>query len=256
MARQAGGACLLRIEDLDATRVRPEFYQGIQEDLAWLGLTWPEPVLVQSEHSARYEAALNRLAGLGVTYPCGCTRADIRAAQSAAQEGDPALPVYPGTCRGRPMADRGPGDAVRLDLEKALALVADTPLDWREKGPKARGLHRLDPDALRAGAGDFVLARRDIGAAAYHLSVVVDDAAQGVTHVVRGEDLLDATPVHRLLQSLLNFSTPIWLHHRLIRDDQGRRLAKRDDARSLAELRAGGATPADIRRLVGLEHRL
>jgi glutamyl-Q tRNA(Asp) synthetase len=248
LARAAGGAFLLRIEDIDRARSRAEHEAGILDDLAWLGLTWPEAVLRQSEHLARYAAALDRLAALGVTYPCRCTRADIRAALAAPQEGA-APQVYPGTCRARRIDAREDGDAVRLDLDRALALAG--PLSFDESGPAHRGRHRLDPAALRARIGDVVLARRDIGIA-YHLAVVVDDAHQGITHVVRGEDLLEATPLHRLLQALLGLPVPVWHHHRLIRDEAGRRLAKRDAARALATLRAHGATPADIRRTLGL----
>jgi glutamyl-Q tRNA(Asp) synthetase len=215
--------------------------------LTWLGLAWPEPALRQSANLAAYAAALDRLAARGLVYPCRCTRADIRAAVAAPQEGAGAI-VYPGTCRGRPMAEMRQGDAVRLDV--AAALAAAGRLDWHESGPLAPGRHAVDAAAL-APLGDVVLARRDIGAA-YHLAVVVDDAAQGVSHVVRGADLLEATPLHRLLQALLGLPVPVWHHHRLIRDAAGRRLAKRDDARALATLRAEGATPADIRRLVGL----
>lgn len=239
----------MRIEDIDATRSRPAFEAAILDDLAWLGLAWPRPVLRQSEHLPRYAAGLERLAALGVTYPCRCTRAEIRAALAAPQEGVPAAPVYPGTCRNRPMADAGPGDAIRLDLARALALAG--PLDFVEAGPLHAGRHRVAPDALFAGIGDVVLARRDIGTA-YHLAVTLDDAHQGVSHVVRGDDLWDATPLHRLLQALLGLPVPVWHHHRLIRDETGRRLAKRDDARALAALRAAGASPADVRRLVGL----
>jgi len=204
-------------------------------------------VLRQSRNLPAYAAALDRLAARGLVYPCRCTRADIRAAAAAPQEGAEGI-VYPGTCRGRPMAEMRPGDAVRLDV--AAALAAAGPLDWRELGPLAPGLHPVDAAGL-AGLGDVVLARKDIGAA-YHLAVVVDDAAQAVSHVVRGADLLAATPLHRLLQALLGLPAPVWHHHRLIRDGAGRRLAKRDDARALATLRAEGATPAEIRRLVGL----
>lgn len=147
------------------------------------------------------------------------------------------------------MADAGPGDAIRLDLARALARVGS--LAFVEEGPLHPGRHPLDGDALRAGTGDVVLARRDIGVA-YHLAVVVDDALQEISHVVRGDDLFAATPLHRLLQALLELPVPVWHHHRLIRDNAGRRLAKRDDARALATLRAGGATPADVRRMVGL----
>lgn len=241
------GECLLRIEDLDTGRSRPEFEAAIRDDLDWLGLRWPEPVLRQSENLPAYAAALDRLAARGLAYPCSCTRADIRAAAAAPQEGTGTI-VYPGTCRGRSMSDMRQGDAVRLDL--AAALATEDRLDWLETGPLAPGRHVVDAAAL-AGLGDVVLARRDIGAA-YHLAVVVDDAAQGVTHVVRGADLLGATPLHRLLQALLGLDPPVWHHHELVRDDSGRRLAKRDNARSLATLRAAGTTPADVRRLVGL----
>ncbi len=247
LARSCGGRFLLRIEDLDQTRSRSVFEEAILDDLAWLGLDWPRPVLRQSEHLPRYAAALERLEP--VTYPCRCTRADIRAALAAPQEGAEGAAVYPGTCRGRPMSERAPGDAIRLDLDRALALAG--PLAFEETGPLAPGIHALDAAMLRARIGDPVLARRDIGIA-YHLAVVVDDAHQGITHVVRGADLREATPLHRLLQALLDLPVPVWHHHRLIRDEAGRRLAKRDDARSLATLRAEGATPADIRRMVGL----
>ena len=206
-------------------------------------------MLRQSEHGARHAAALDRLAALGLTYPCRCTRAEIRAALAAPQEGATPPAAYPGTCRGRSMAEAGPGDAIRLDLARALALAG--PLDLVEEGPLHPGRHAVDGEALRAETGDVVLARRDIGTA-YHLAVVVDDAFQGITHVVRGDDLFAATPLHRLLQALLGLPVPVWHHHRLIRDPAGRRLAKRDDARALATLRAEGVTPADVRRMVGL----
>lgn len=225
------------------------FESALRDDLAWLGLSWLEPALRQSEHLGRYAAALDRLAALGAVYPCRCTRAEIRAALSAPQEGVAGPAVYPGICRGRPMADAAPGDAIRLDLARALALAG--PLVFLEEGPIRPGSHAVDGEALLAATGDVVLARRDIGTA-YHLAVVVDDALQGITHVVRGVDLFDATPLHRLLQALLGMPVPVWHHHRLIRDEAGRRLAKRDDARSLATLRAEGASPDDVRRMAGL----
>jgi glutamyl-Q tRNA(Asp) synthetase len=187
---------------------------------------------------------------MGLTYPCSCTRAEIRAALSAPQEGAAGPAVYPGTCRGRPMADRRPEDAIRLDLGAALDR-ADAGLGFTETGPLFPGRHLLDPDRMRATLGDVVLGRRDIGVA-YHLAVVVDDAGQAITHVVRGADLWEATPLHRLLQALLGLAAPVWHHHRLIRDASGKRLAKRDDARALATLRAEGASPEDVRRWVGL----
>jgi glutamyl-Q tRNA(Asp) synthetase len=212
-------------------------------------------VLRQSEHLDRYTAALDRLTALGVTYPCRCTRADIRAALSAPQERHVRLTpdglLYPGTCRGRSMAAIQAGDAVRLDLARALDLVGDVErLTWAETGPAQLGVHRLDRAMLLGRLGDVVLARKDIGAAAYHLAVVVDDAWQGVTHVVRGEDLLEVTPLHRLLQALLDLPVPVWHHHPLVRDAAGRRLAKRDDARSISALRAAGLSAAEVCAMV------
>lgn len=247
-ARAAGGAFLVRIEDTDRSRCRPAYEAAIFDDLGWLGLRWETPVLRQSEHLADYAAALDRLIAAGLCYPCRCTRAEIAAAVAAPQEGAMA-PVYPGTCRGRPMAERQPGDTIRLDLARALAAVG--PLDVVETGPENAGTHRLDPARLLAEQGDIVLSRRDIGPA-YHLTVVVDDARQGITEVVRGADLFPATFLHRLLQALLGLPTPAYHHHRLIRDDAGKRLAKRDDARAIATYRAAGASPQDIRRMVGL----
>ena len=254
-ARAAGGRFLLRIEDIDAGRRRPDYEGGIKADLAWLGLRWETPVLRQSARLPAYAAALARLNALGLLYPCACTRADIAAAMGAPQEGAEAAGApYPGTCRGRRDAggDGAPA-ALRLDMARALALAGRGL--WFEElgaGPDGEtGRIALDPAALLATVGDVALARKDV-ATSYHLAVVVDDAFQGVTHVTRGRDLFAVTPLHRLLQALLGLPTPRWRHHRLIRDADGRRLAKRDDARALAALRAEGATPQDIRRMVGL----
>ncbi len=253
-AQATGGECFLRIEDIDTARARPEYEAAIYEDLAWLGLTWPEPVWRQSERVGVYAAALEKLGRLGVTYPCRCTRADVRAALSAPQEAAAGAPaggvVYPGTCRGRAMTECEAGDAIRLDLDRALALLGGRELTWTETGVAHAGTHVLNPDAMAREIGDVVLGRKDIGAAAYHLSVVVDDAAQGVTHVIRGEDLLEATPIHRLLQALLDLPVLVWHHHRLIRDEAGKRLAKRDDACAIRTYREAGRTPEDVRRLM------
>lgn len=250
-ANAAGGVMLLRIEDIDPARSKPEWEAAIHRDLAWLGVGYPRPVMRQSERLAEYRAALARLEGLGVLYPCGCSRGDIRAALSAPQEGatGPDGVIYPGTCRGRAIADAGSGDAIRLDMDRAMALAGG--LEFTESGPEFAGVHRFDAGFMRERVGDVVLARRDFGTS-YHLSVVVDDAAQGVTEVVRGADLFEAVPIHLLLQRLLGLPAPAYHHHRLIRDEAGKRLAKRDDARALAKYRADGATPADIRRMVGL----
>lgn len=260
-ARAAGGRFLLRIEDLDRDRSRPAFVAGILRDLAWLGIVWDEPVLLQSARAPAHRAALGRLAAAGLCYACDCSRRDIAEAAAAPQEGaapsGPDGPVYPGTCRGRGLAP-GPGRAVRLDMGAAIRRLggpaAVAALDFEETGagpPGACGRIALDPEALLGAAGDFVLARRD-GAAAYHLAVVVDDAHQRVSHVTRGADLFPATPLHRLLQALLGLPVPVWHHHRLIRDETGRRLAKRDGARALATLRAAGETPEGIRARLGL----
>lgn len=255
LAQAANGRFLLRIEDIDQPRCRADYEQAIHDDLHWLGLAWPEPVLHQSARLGAYDDALARLFALGVLYPCTCTRADIRAALAAPQEGDvvhgPDGPVYPGTCRPRLGQEILPGDAARLHMERALALLSGRALAFDERGPRFPGHHRLQPEVLIEEVGDVVLARKDIGTS-YHLSVVVDDAAQGITDVVRGADLLPATQIHVVLQALLGLPTPIYHHHRLIRDETGRRLAKRDDARAIRHYREIGATPADIRRMVGL----
>ena len=235
----------LRIEDIDAARCKPEWQAQIYDDLQWLGLKWETPVLRQSTRLHAYQAALTQLAALGLTYACTCSRGDIRAALSAPQEGvaGPDGPLYPGTCRG----NQGEG-AVRLDMAKAMRRLGT--VGFSETGPRG-GFHGYAAQHLTQHVGDVVLARRDIGCS-YHLAVVVDDAAQGITEVTRGEDLYDATPIHVVLQRLLRLPTPAYHHHRLIRDDQGRRLAKRDDAQGLAKYRAEGAQPEDIRWMVGL----
>lgn len=248
-ARKAGGRFLLRMEDIDRARCRPEYEAQILDDLAWLGLDWDGPVRRQSDRFAAYRAALNRLDALGVLYPCFCTRAEIRAeiAASAGAPHGPDGPLYPGTCRHLGADERGVrrasavSYALRLDVAQALALV-DGPLTWTDV--RAGGIV-ADPPAL----GDVVLARKD-APASYHLAVTVDDHAQGVTLVTRGEDLFQATHIHRLLQALLGLDVPRYRHHRLIRNDAGVRLSKRDKALSLAHLRAQGARPADIWRLI------
>jgi len=262
MARAAQGRFLLRLEDIDTPRCRTAFEDAIYRDLHWLGLDWPSPVLRQSRRRAAYDTALARLSDLGLTYPCGCSRGDIRAALSAPQEGatgngpengpenGPDGPLYPGTCRTRQMRDRQPKDAIRLNMQAVTAYLGSTRLAFTESGAKFAGTHVFGAVELPS-LGDIVLARRDIGTS-YHLAVVVDDAAQRISHVIRGRDLFAATPIHVLLQYLLDLPVPTYHHHRLIRDAQGRRLAKRDDALALSSLRENGATPGDIRELVGL----
>ncbi|MEX0348489.1 MAG: tRNA glutamyl-Q(34) synthetase GluQRS [Paracoccaceae bacterium] len=251
MARAAGGRFLLRIEDTDTSRARPQWEELIYKDLAWLGLTWEEPVLRQSDQTQVYHAALDSLAARGLIFPCSCRRRDIRAALSAPQEGAPLAPgVYPGTCRNRPMNDRKPGDALRLNMRAAVQSIEMT--GFTERGAKHVGAHQLDPDRMVLEIGDAVLGRIELETISYVLASVVDDAAQGITCIIRGEDLYQITYLQVLLQRLLDLPTPDYHHHRLIRDDQGKRLAKRDDARAIAKYRAEGATPQDIRQMVGL----
>ena len=251
------GTFLLRIEDIDRTRARPTWEAQIYDDLSWLGLTWAQPVMRQSERHAVYRDALQRLSALGVTYPCTCSRRDIQLAVSAPQEGvtpvyGPDGLIYPGTCRAAPPpADGTTAPALRLNVAKALDLVANSPLTYHEVGSHADQEIHVSPNEALSGIGDIVLARRDMGTS-YHLSVVLDDAAQHITKVVRGADLAEATKIHVILQRLLGVPTPVYHHHRLIRDEAGKRLAKRDDARALAKYRADGMCPQDIRAMVGL----
>lgn len=249
----AHGRFHLRIEDIDRDRCRPEFETAIFEDLAWLGLDWPQPVMRQSDRLPAYQQALDRLSAL--TYPCRCRRADIRAALSAPQEGAlPAGPdglIYPGTCRHRRHDQAGPDDVIRLDTARAFAALDLDRIAFQDDAIAPGSDHSLTPAEFAATIGDVILARRGMGTS-YHLAVVVDDAAQGITLVTRGRDLFQATFIHILLQRLLDLPTPRYLHHRLIRDDAGKRLAKRDDARALRHYREAGATADDIRRMVGL----
>lgn len=251
MACAGGGRFLLRMEDTDRERCRPEWDRQIQDDLSWLGVTWDGPILRQSEHLDRYAARVAELEGRGLLYPCSCTRADIRSALGAPQEGV-AFNVYPGTCRGRPMADRRPGDALRLDMAAALAVLGPDVRGFDETGEDHRGYHPLDAAAALAQIGDVVLWRKGDEAVAYFLASALDDAFQGVTLVVRGVDLFEFTAVQVLLLRLFGLPVPAYHHHALIRDEAGKRLAKRDDARAIALFRAQGASPADIRRMAGL----
>jgi glutamyl-Q tRNA(Asp) synthetase len=259
MARAARGRLLLRIEDIDATRCRPEYEQAIYQDLAWLGIAWGEPVRRQSEHFDDYRAALARLDRQGLVYASFESRAEIAALvatreQHGAWPRDPdGAPLYPGSAAVLSPAERrrrtesGDPYALRLDMKAAIACCGS--LSWNESdSARATELIAADPAAW----GDVVLARKDTPTS-YHLSVVVDDDLQGVTHVVRGRDLFHATSVHRLLQTLLGLPEPIYHHHRLVLDRDGRKLSKSTSATALRALRQSGANPADIRRMVGLE---
>lgn len=253
-ARAAGGAFLLRIEDIDTTRSHPTWEQGIYDDLEWLGLTWDAEPIRQTDRLQVYQDALDRLWHLeNLLYPCICSRKTIAEAIRAAQRGDwpvgPDGPVYPGTCREKTRRDgpRPTGVALRLDMRSGLRRET---YEFRETGPNG-GAVTVSAAEAAAQIGDVVLSRKDF-VGSYHLSVILDDAAQGVTEVVRGADLFEATKIHVVLQDILGLPTPLYHHHRLILDEAGKRLAKRDDARAIASYRAQGASPQDVRRMVGL----
>jgi len=260
MARSAGGRLLLRIEDIDATRCRPEFEAAIYEDLAWLGLAWEQPVRRQSEHLDAYQAALAKLDALGLTFPSFESRTEIarliadRESHARWPRDPDGTPLYPGSARQMTPDERAARFAarepyaIRLDMARASDWAG--PLRWSETGAGPageRGEIAAEPEAW----GDVVLARKEMPTS-YHLSVVVDDALQGITHVVRGNDLFWSTSVHRLLQALLGLPAPTYHHHRLIRGRDGKKLSKSTSATALRELRARGVTPAEIRRMIGL----
>jgi len=252
LAQKLGGTMLLRIEDIDLTRSKPEFTAAIFEDLHWLGLDWPEPVMRQSDRFVAYAEAFEQLVQAGMVYPCFCSRAEM--AQHAEGTDPDGAPRYGGRCRSIPRElalqriAAGEKTAWRLDMGKALA-GRETPLECREHEPfgnpeaTVRVLHPED-------WGDAVIVRKDTPTS-YHLSVVVDDAAQSVTHVTRGRDLYRATDLQVLLQKLLGLPTPVYAHHELIRDDAYRKLSKSKGAPSLRALREAGWTAADIRRRLG-----
>lgn len=250
-----GGQFVLRLEDLDRGRARADYEQSIREDLAWLGLSWHEPLLRQSQRGAAYRAALDYLETRDLLYPCFCTRTEVAAEIGRAGEAphQAETTVYPGTCRSLTSLERqrrvaaGSAYAIRLDTARAAAVVA--PLTFTEygAGPEGqRGIIAVEPTLL----GDVVLARKGM-AAAYHLAVVVDDAFQRITLVTRGHDLFAATHVQRLLQALLGLPAPCYAHHRLILDAHGRKLSKRDHAATLRSLREQGMRAADIHLSLG-----
>jgi glutamyl-Q tRNA(Asp) synthetase len=251
IAAEINGCLLLRIEDLDRTRCKPQFVAAIIDDLAWLGLRFPAPPRRQSEHGDDYAKALMRLDQQGLVYPCFCSRAEVKRA-SAGQHDPDGAPFYPGTCRALSQAKvrerlaRGEKAASRLDMKRAID-AAPAGLCWAEYG---EGAVPLRLSASPGVWGDVVLRGRDL-AASYHLAVVVDDALQGVTDVARGHDLLAATAVHRLLQALLGLAEPRYRHHRLVLDRDGAKLSKSRQSVSLAELRATGLAPDGVRAALG-----
>jgi glutamyl-Q tRNA(Asp) synthetase len=260
LARQRGGRFLLRIEDIDATRCRPEFEAAIYEDLAWLGVAWETPVRRQSEHFSAYRDAVDKLSAQGLIYPSFESRAEIAQLVEARERNarwprDPdGAPLYPGTAKSLSSSERqqrmasGLPFALRLDMAAAIARAGH--VFWNEQGAGPAG--ETGEVAARPEAwGDVILARKEMPTS-YHLSVVIDDALQGVTDIVRGEDLFWSTSVHRLLQQLLDIPQPIYRHHRLIRDEGGQKLSKSTQATGLRELRGAGATPTKIRQLVGM----
>ncbi|MHC2622712.1 glutamyl-Q tRNA(Asp) synthetase [Bradyrhizobium huanghuaihaiense] len=259
-ARETGGRLLLRIEDIDATRCRPEYEAAIYEDLAWLGIAWETPVRRQSEHLSDYRAALERLSELGLVYPAFESRAEIARLVTAREADGPwprdpdGAPLYPGDAKSVSSGERarliasGAPYALRLDMAAACRRVDG--LSWNELGEGPDGERDTVPARPEAW-GDVILARKETPTS-YHLSVVVDDALQGVSEIVRGQDLFHATSVHRLLQVLLGLPEPAYRHHALIRDEEGRKLSKSSRSTGLRELRSAGITPAGVRQLVGL----
>jgi len=252
-AYESQGRFILRLEDIDQTRCRPEFEEAIFEDLSWIGLEWEQPVRRQSDHLEDYASVLEKFHDRGLIYPCFCTRAEITAEinRSAGAPHGPDGPLYPGTCRHLSDDERakqfesGAPYALRLDMEAALKEKGTTPLYFEELD---KGMIEADP----ARFGDVVLARKETPTS-YHLSVVYDDALQGVNLVVRGQDLFEATHLHRLLQFLMDLPTPKYKHHGLVSDLKGRRLAKRDKAATLRHMREEGYTPEEVQKLIGFK---
>ena len=263
LARQSGGRMLLRIEDIDTTRCRPEYEQAIYDDLAWLGIAWEQPVRRQSEHLPLYREAVERLTRKGLIYPAFESRADIARMVAEKDKSGPwprdpdGAPLYPGTGKHLTEAERaqrlraGTPYALRLDMDAAVARAGL--LSWIEEGAGPDGETGSVP-AQPEQWGDVILARKDTPTS-YHLSVVIDDALQGITHVVRGQDLFRATSVHRLLQQLLGLPQPVYRHHALVLDEAGQKLSKSTRSTALRELRAGGMASDEVRRLVGITSR-
>jgi glutamyl-Q tRNA(Asp) synthetase len=252
MARAQGGKFHLRLDDIDQSRSRAHWAAQIEDDLAWLGITWDGPIWQQSARTPQYTKALKTLWDMGLLYTCTCTRADIKAAANAPQDGAPLHGpdglIYPGTCRTGTIGAFPTSAALRFNIAKALQAFDKKQIDFTNNGI----LHAKLAHEMIDTIGDVVLARSNM-AASYHLSIVVDDADQNISDIIRGEDLLEATFIHALLQNLLGYRAPNYHHHRLIRDETGKRLAKRDDARALSKYRSEGKSPNDIRDMLGLD---
>jgi glutamyl-Q tRNA(Asp) synthetase len=248
LVREMGGQFLLRIEDTDSTRCKPEFTDGIFEDLSWLGLNWPSP-RIQSEHYPTYWQAIDQLDAMGLIFPCSCPRREVEATGLGL---GPDGPIYPGTCCNKSLKDARPADALRLNLRKAQALLPQV-LQYEETGDGTQKTCRFITHDITPQIGAPVLRRRETGDPAYHLACVVDDAVQQVTHVVRGADVAPLTPIHLVLQALLELPTPVYYHHPLITDETGKRLAKISQSKAIATYRAQGVSALEMRRMVGLD---
>lgn len=252
LARSNQGQFFLRMDDIDQSRAKGHWAEQIKDDLTWLGITWDGPVWSQNARSESYTKVLQRLWDLGLLYPCSCSRADIKAAANAPQEGAPVLGldgvVYPGTCRHIPKGTFQTDTPLRLNIKKALQDIDLKLINLTEANENSQ---QTAPQMIE-NIGDVVLLRKNMGTS-YHLSIVIDDADQAITDVIRGEDLREATFIHILLQKILGLYTPNYLHHPLVRDENGKRLAKRDDARAISKYREEGLTRDDIRSMVGFD---
>lgn len=255
-AQKKQGRLLIRFDDLDESRCKPIYFDAILEDLKWLQIEWEEPALLQSHQRSKHFEVIKRLDDMGLLYRCQCSRADIKAAIGAPQEGDDVIQTYPGTCREKNGDISGPF-SLRFNMDKAIDFLKNSKGINRIKfleegsGPQGQsGIIDIDLRHVSKNVGDFVLLRRD-GVVAYHLAVVIDDFNQGISTVTRGADLFESTHIHRIIQSVLDIPPPIYRHHKLIRDRNGKRLAKRHDALSIAELRRRGVSVQEIKEMAG-----
>ena len=251
-AKTSNGHFLLRIEDIDIQRCKDEYVDAIYEDLHWLGISWQPDVMFQSTRQKAYSNAIQYLINFGLCYPCTCTRKDIQSALSAPQEGsENNFQIYPNTCRSNNFNDTSPNFSIRLNIQKSIEYLNanSAKLSYYEQTSTELIQTHIDVNHLLTQVGDVILARKDIGTS-YHIAVVVDDAHQKITHVTRGADIKPETPIHCVLQALLGYETPIYRHHKLIRDETGKRLAKRSDSKAIRKFRSEGFSPQDIIKMV------